>query len=239
MATAAPTTTGCKAAAGTASGTPATTIAARLISSCRAEPHASWPTPYAAATAALAAAGCANESDSDSLTTARRHLRIAACGPAPAVAGAAGVNDEPRRVYLGDWVLVAVCHLDAFVKTAEAQQQPITLFIEGLDSGNQPTGVDLDHGILTFELDRSEANKELWRPLLYSPLFDRTTSMRCAAWVECRGTRHIAARRPRCRSKRVRPLGGPRGGCRGMRPSRRTDRSIPPATSDRGQVPKG
>ena len=131
----------------------------------------------------LAAAGCSGQTDSDSLTTARRHLRMAACGPSPAVAGAAGVNDEPRQVYLGDWVLVAVCHLDAFVKSAEAQQQPITLFIEGLDSGNQPTGVDLDHGILTFTLDRSEANKELWRPLLYSPLFDRTTSMRVSVGI--------------------------------------------------------
>ena len=136
-----------------------------------------------ACVAALAAAGCSGQTDSDSLSTARRHLRVAACGPSPAVAGVVGVNDEPRQVYLGDWVLVAVCHLDAFVKTAEAQQQPITLFIEGLDSGNPPTGVDLDHGILTFELERSEANKELWRPLLYSPLFDRTTSMRVGVGI--------------------------------------------------------
>jgi hypothetical protein len=136
-----------------------------------------------AGAAALAVAGCSNQSDSDSLTVARRHLRVAACGPAPAVAGVAGVNEEPRQVYLTDWVLVAVCHLDVFVKTAAAQQQPITLFIEGLDSGNPPTGVDLDHGILTFTLDRSEANKALWRPLLYNPLFDRTTTMRVSAGI--------------------------------------------------------
>src|SRR5262245_2715123 len=102
--------------------------------------------------AALATAGCAHQSDSDSLTVARQHLRIARCGSAPTVAGAAGVNADPREVYLGDWVLVAVCHLDAEIKAAEAQQQPITLYIEGIDSGNQPTGVDLDHGILTFTL---------------------------------------------------------------------------------------
>jgi hypothetical protein len=136
-----------------------------------------------ACAAALATAGCSNQSDSDSLTTARRHLRMARCGSASTVAGAAGVNADPREVYLGDWVVVAVCHLDEEIKAAEAEQQPITLFIEGLDSGNQPTGVDLDHGILTFTLDRTEANKRLWQPLLYSPLFDRTTSMRVSVGI--------------------------------------------------------
>lgn len=134
-------------------------------------------------TAALAMAGCAHQSDSDSLTVARHHLRIARCGSAPAVAGVAGVNADPREVYLGDWVLVAVCHLDEEIKAAEAEQQPITLFIEGIDSGNQPTGVDLDSGILTFTLDRTEKNKSLWQPLLYGPLFDRTTSMRVSVGI--------------------------------------------------------
>ena len=136
-----------------------------------------------ACAATLAAAGCSNQSDSDSLTTARRHLRMARCGSAPTVAGAAGVHDDPREVYLTDWVLVAVCHLDEEIKAAEAEQQPITLFIEGIDSGNKPTGVDLDHGILTFTLDRTEANKRLWQPLLYSPLFDHTTSMRVSIGI--------------------------------------------------------
>jgi hypothetical protein len=141
------------------------------------------------AAAAALAAGCSQQGDSDSLTTARRHLRIAPCGPAPAVAGAAGVNAGAHEVYLGDWVLVAVCHLDTLVKTAEAEQQPITLFIEGIDSGNQPTGVDLDAGILTFILARTEGNKALWQPLLYNPLFDPTTSMRVSAGI--RGSRAL------------------------------------------------
>jgi len=136
-----------------------------------------------ACAAALAVAGCSSHADSDSLTAARRHLRIAPCGPAPAVAGVAGVNAEPREVYLGDWVLVAVCHLDALVKAAEAEQQPITLFIEGLDSYNHPTGVDLDSGILTFTLDRNEKNRALWQPLLYNPLFDPTTTLRVSVGI--------------------------------------------------------
>src|SRR5262245_55257311 len=135
------------------------------------------------AVAALALNGCSQHSDADDLAKARRHLRIAPCGAAPTVAGVAGVNPQPQRVYLTDWIVVAVCHLDTLVKTAEAEQQPITLFIEGVDSGNEPTGVDLDSGTLTFELDRSEVNKGLWQPLLYSPLFDPTTSMRVSAGI--------------------------------------------------------
>jgi hypothetical protein len=136
-----------------------------------------------ACAAALAVAGCSNQGDSDGLTTARRNLRIAACGSAPAVAGVAGVNEEPHGVYLGDWVLVAVCHLDALDKAAKAEQQPITLFIEGIDSFNHPTGIDFDSGILTFELDRNEKKKELWQPLLYNPLFDPTTTMRVSVGI--------------------------------------------------------
>jgi hypothetical protein len=34
-----------------------------------------------------------------------------------------------------------VCGLDVLVRDAEAQQQVITLFIEGLDTGVQPSGI--------------------------------------------------------------------------------------------------
>jgi hypothetical protein len=132
----------------------------------------------------LALNGCSQKSDSDYLTQARRHLRMAPCGAAPAVAGVAGVYKDPREVYLGDWIVVAVCHLDKLIKTSEAKQQPITLFIEGLDTGNRPVGVDLDSGILTFILDRTEDNKDVWKPLLYNPLFDSTTSMRISAGLK-------------------------------------------------------
>jgi hypothetical protein len=66
-------------------------------------------------------------------------LHSAPCGAA--VAGVAGANDDPRRVYLGDWVVVCVWNLDVLVRDAEAQQQVITLFIEGLDTGVQPSGI--------------------------------------------------------------------------------------------------
>jgi hypothetical protein len=125
-----------------------------------------------ALTILLAMSGCSSRSDADQLHTARKSLRIASCGATPAVTGTVGVNSDPRLVYLGDWVIVSVCNLDQLVKSAEAEQQPLTLFIDGVDFGNQATGIDLQSGTLTFVLERNEQNKKLWAPFLYGPLFD-------------------------------------------------------------------
>jgi len=87
------------------------------------------------------------------------------------------VNPDAHEVYLGDWVVLSVCHLDELLKTAAEAQRPVTLYIEGIDSGNQPTGIDLDGGALTFILDRNEKNAALWQPLLYNPLFERRVAI--------------------------------------------------------------
>ncbi len=125
-----------------------------------------------------------NRAEADQLGVARHRLHDLPCGPATAVAGVAGVNpDGPRLVYLEDWVVVSVCHLDALVHEAEAQQQPISFFIEGLDSGNEPSGIDLQGGTLTFVLHRNEKNKGIWSPFLYNPLFDPEAMMRVSVGV--------------------------------------------------------
>jgi hypothetical protein len=140
--------------------------------------------------ALVAFASCSDRQDADQLGVARRRIHIAPCGPAAAVAGVAGVNKaDPRQVYLGDWIVVSVCHLDALVHDADAQQQPITLFIEGLDSGNEPAGIDLESGTLTFVLDRNERNKGIWSQFLYDPLFEPYVTMRVSAGV--RGSRPL------------------------------------------------
>jgi hypothetical protein len=126
----------------------------------------------------LAFTSCYDRQEVDQLGAARRQLHRAPCGGSLAVAGVAGVNPEdPHQVYLGDWIIVSVCNLDTLVHDAEAQQQPITLFIEGLDSGVEPSGVDLEGGRLTFILDRTEKNKGIWQQFLYDPLFDPYASM--------------------------------------------------------------
>jgi len=126
---------------------------------------------------------CSDRQEVDQLGAARRRIHNAPCGSAMAVTGVAGVNTDPHQVYLSDWVVISVCHLDVLLHDAEAQQQPITLFIEGLDAGVEPSGMDLESGKLTFILDRSEKNKEIWRQFLYDPLFDPYAAMRVSAGV--------------------------------------------------------
>jgi len=133
---------------------------------------------------ALLLSACTDRSEIDQLPNARKRIHNAPCGSDPAVTGVAGVNaEDPHMVYLGDWVVVSVCHLDQLIKDAEAQQQPITLFIEGVDSGNEAVGIDRESGMLTFILDRNETNKELWRNFLYDPLFDSYATIRVSVGI--------------------------------------------------------
>jgi hypothetical protein len=133
--------------------------------------------------AVLVCFACASPHEVGELTQARRHLKTVPCGATLAVNGVAGVNEDPHLVYLGDWVVVSVCHLDELVKKAEAAQQPISLFIEGLESENEPVGMDLENGTLTFILYRNVKNKELWRQFLYDPLFDPYATIRVSVGV--------------------------------------------------------
>ena len=128
--------------------------------------------------------------DTDQLSLARSRIRNARCGPAPAIAAVAGVNPHARQFYVGDWLLVSVCHLDKLLDAADAAQAPVTLYVEGLDTGNQPVGIDRDSGTLTFVLDRNEKNRDLWRPFLYAPLFDPEVSMRVSVGI--RGERPLS-----------------------------------------------
>jgi hypothetical protein len=131
----------------------------------------------------IALTACTERQEADTLGAARKRLHSAPCGATAAVAGAAGVNGDPRQVYLGDWVVISVCHLDALVRDAEAQQQSITLFIEGLDTGVAPSGIDIEGGTITFELTRNEKNKHIWSQFLYDPLFDPDATMRLSVGI--------------------------------------------------------
>jgi hypothetical protein len=101
----------------------------------------------------------------------------------------ATVNPDSHQVYLGDWVLIRVCNLPKLLQEASAAQTSVTLFVEGMDSGNEPVGVDMESGTLTFVLDRNEKNRNLWKPFLYDPLFDREVSIRLS--VGLRGERPL------------------------------------------------
>jgi hypothetical protein len=136
----------------------------------------------------LAAVGCGNRADIDQLRQGRLNLRnrILPGGKDAAVAGVAGVNKEaPDLVYLEDWVIIAVNRLDNFLD--DAKGKPVTLYIEGIDTGVEPSGIDRDHGLLTFVLHRDakdEKTKDLWHGLLYGPLSSPTTSMNVSTGVK-------------------------------------------------------
>src|ERR1051325_373821 len=133
---------------------------------------------------ALLASACSRDDDLDELAVARRNLKPAPCGgSARAIAGVASVHGNSHETYLGDWVLVSICNMQTLVKQADAEQQPVTLFMEGIDTGNQATGMDYDAGVVTFILDRNEKNKDLWKPLLYNPLFDGSVTVRLSAGI--------------------------------------------------------
>ena len=53
---------------------------------------------------------------------------------------------------------VAVCNLDTLLKESSTRQQPISLFIEGMDTGDTPVGLDRETGTLTFVLERTNDN---------------------------------------------------------------------------------
>ena len=127
--------------------------------------------------------GCGTHTDIDQLSHARHTLHSAPCGSSPAVAGVARVNTDPHEVFVGDWIVVSVCHLDQLLKAADAAQAPVSLFLEGKDSFNEPMGIDLESGTLTFVIDRHEKNRELWRPFLYDPLFDHVVAMRVSVGI--------------------------------------------------------
>jgi hypothetical protein len=132
----------------------------------------------------LMAGACSQLQDTDELTIGRRQLHIVPCGAEPAIAGVAGVHpNDPHGAYVGDWIIVSICHLDQFVKEAEAAQQPLALFVDGQDFDNPPAGIDFDSGQVTFILGRNVRNKDHWHPLLYNPLFDPTISLRVSAGI--------------------------------------------------------
>jgi hypothetical protein len=96
----------------------------------------------------------------------------APCGSTPSVAGIITPKENPpRNVYLGDYVTVVVCHLDVFLADAAAREEQVTLYVDGVDTGNTPVAVDRDAGTIKFTLDRTKANDHFWRLRLYDPVF--------------------------------------------------------------------
>lgn len=104
------------------------------------------------------------------------------CGAKPEVAEVVTPRANPHRTaYLGDWVTIYICHQDALALEADKQQKDVTLFVNGVDTGVLAQKVDSVLGTMTFPLDRNQQNKDVWAPILYDPLFERTEELAISA----------------------------------------------------------
>ena len=139
----------------------------------------------AVATALFLAAACAQQKDLDELTIARRQLRLVPCGAETAVAGVASVHaGDPHGAFLGDWVIVSVCHADKLLQEAEGAQKPLMLFINGKNFSDPAAAIDVQSGQLTFVIGRNKLNKDEWHLLLYDPIGDPTITLPISAGVD-------------------------------------------------------
>jgi hypothetical protein len=95
--------------------------------------------------------------------------------------------DEPGRkaqaAYLNDRIQVKVCALDKLLEGAQAAQKPVSLYINGNDTGLAPISIDRKGGLLGYRLERTALNAELWKPLLAEPLKQQAAPLRVSVGV--------------------------------------------------------
>ena len=104
---------------------------------------------------------------------------VAPCGADQAVRGVTTPHENPPRTfYLTDYLTIYVCHLNEFLAESERQQQPVTLYLNGVDTKNPPVAVNREEGTITFIADRNDENKALWRSWLYDPISERHQELR-------------------------------------------------------------
>jgi hypothetical protein len=104
---------------------------------------------------------------------------VAPCTAEQAVRGVTTPPENGERVfYLTDYLTVHVCGLNDFLAEAEKQQQPVTLYLDGVDTKNGPVAVNREEGTITFVADRNDQNKHLWRNWLYDPISLRHEELR-------------------------------------------------------------
>lgn len=123
--------------------------------------------------------------------SARALSAPAACTDVPQIASVQ-VDEKDRKAltqggapaaYLNDRIQVKVCALDQLMDSAAAAQKPVTLFINGSDTGLTPIATDRQAGLLGYKLERTTQNAELWKPLLAEPFGQRGAALRISVGV--------------------------------------------------------
>lgn len=76
-----------------------------------------------------------------------------------------------KRASLGDSIIIAFnpAQLAAYLDYAAKLDKPVTLYLNGNDTGIAPESVDRPGGRLQFHLERTTANKAVWSALLRHP----------------------------------------------------------------------
>ncbi|HKO56931.1 MAG TPA: hypothetical protein VJ276_13735 [Thermoanaerobaculia bacterium] len=84
---------------------------------------------------------------------------------------AEAARQAKRRASLGDSIIIALnpAELTAYLDYAAKQDKPVTLYLNGNDTGIAPEAIDAPGGRLQFHLERNAANKAVWGALLRHP----------------------------------------------------------------------
>ena len=129
---------------------------------------------------ALLAVACTRNEKTEPPVPSLNKAQLAPCTATPSVRGVQTPtgNAKPRSIYLNDYVIVVVCGMREFVAEARRQGKPITMYIDHLDSGIEPIGMDERTGAIVFVFDRNEQNADLIRDRLYDPIFHRYQELR-------------------------------------------------------------
>ncbi|HEV7763566.1 MAG TPA: hypothetical protein VGQ76_01065, partial [Thermoanaerobaculia bacterium] len=93
-------------------------------------------------------------------------------------------NVAPSRVKLGDFVVVTVSDYAKMRGDAAAAGKPVTLFLNGIDTGTTASFERPDEKRFDFVLTRTSENLPLWRTLLREPFGPDTRNVTVSVGIQ-------------------------------------------------------
>lgn len=93
-------------------------------------------------------------------------------------------NVAPARVKLGDFVVVTVSDYAKLRSDAAAAGKPVTLFLNGIDTGTTASFERPDEKRFDFVLTRTSDNLPLWRTLLREPFGSDTRNVTVSVGIK-------------------------------------------------------
>ena len=91
----------------------------------------------------------------------------------------------PQTNYLGKQVSITVTDASALIALANQKSKKLVLFVNGNElSDVQPVNKDLQSNTLSFLLERTPLNKDIWKPLLRYPVLDPVRPLAISVGVQ-------------------------------------------------------